>query len=103
MSGPKFQVMRLDARSTLGETRLLDHESTPSIGQPTMDKVSFITEDQWRYTKWRSKFSFSLKCKKWSATYSLRYISAADYVNCGNLDPLGKFFDALTYSDIAGS
>lgn len=99
----KFDVMGMDARSTLDVTRLLSHESTPFAGQPTIDKVGFITEDQGSYTKWRSNFSFSIMSGSWTGTYSLRYIGGADDVNGGDFDPLGKSVDALTYSDLAGS
>lgn len=109
VSGVDFNVMyRFDftgfnARTSLDITRLLDHESTPFAGQPTIDKVGFITEDQGSYTEWRSNFSFSLMSDNWTATYSLRYIGGADDVNGGDFDPLGKSVDALTYSDLAAS
>ena len=99
----KFDVMGMNARSTLDVTRLLSHESTPFAGQPTIDKVGFITEDQGSYTEWRSNFSFSIMSGSWTGTYSLRYIGGADDVNGGDFDPLGKSVDALTYSDLAGS
>jgi len=99
----KFELMGFDARSTLDITRLLSHESTPFAGQPTIDKVGFITEDQGSYTKWRSNFSLSVMHEDWMASYSLRYIGAADDVNGGDFDPLGKSVDALTYSDISAS
>lgn len=99
----KFDVMGWDARSTLDITRLLNHESTPFVGQPAIDKVGFITEDQGSYTKWRGNFSISLLSDNWTGTYSLRYIGAADDVNGGDFDPLGKSVDAITYSDLAGS
>ena len=99
----RFEIIGLNARSTLDITRLLNHESTPFSGQPTIDKVGFITEDQGSYTKWRSNFSLSLMSDNWTATYSLRYIGGADDVNGGDFDPLGKSVDALTYSDLAAS
>jgi outer membrane receptor protein involved in Fe transport len=99
----KFDIMGMDARSTLDVTRLLNHESTPFVGQPTIDKVGFITADQGSYTKWRSNFSLSIMTGNWTGTYSLRYIGGADDVNGGDFDPLGKSVDALTYSDLAGS
>ena len=99
----KFELFGYDAKTNLDVTRLLDHESTPFAGQPTIDKVGFITEDQGSYTEWRSNFSFSLMSDDWMATYSLRYIGEADDVNGGDFDPLGKSVDALTYSDLSAS
>lgn len=99
----KTDILGFSTKSTLDITRLLTHESTPFAGQPTIDKVGFITEDQGSYTKWRSNFSFSVVSNDWQATYSLRYIGAADDVNGGDFDPLGKSVDALTYSDIGAS
>lgn len=99
----KVNLFGFDTKTNLDVTRLLNHESTPFAGQPTIDKVGFITEDQGSYTEWRSNFSFAVLSDDWTATYSLRYIGAADDVNGGDFDPLGKSVDAITYSDIAGS
>jgi iron complex outermembrane recepter protein len=99
----KTTLFGLDARTTLDITRLLRSESTPFAGQPTIDKVGFITEDQGSYTKWRSNLGFTLRGDNWLASYSLRYIGAADDVNGGDFDPQGKTVEALTYSDLAAS
>jgi len=99
----KTDILGLATKSTLDITRLLTHESTPFAGQPTIDKVGFITEDQGSYTEWRSNFSFSVLGDNWQATYSLRYIGGADDVNGGAFDPLGKSVNSLTYSDIGAS
>mgnify|MGYP000058901663 CR=1 FL=1 len=99
----KTNLFGFDTRTNLDVTRLLTHESTPFTGQPTIDKVGFITEDQGSYTEWRSNFSFTVMDNDWSATYSLRYIGGADDVNGGDFDPLGKSVDSITYSDIAGA
>jgi len=99
----KTNLFGFDTRTNLDVTRLLTHESKPFSGQPTIDKVGFITEDQGSYTEWRSNFSFTVMDDDWSATYSLRYIGDADDVNGGDFDPLGQSVDALTYSDLAGS
>ncbi|GAA5133350.1 TonB-dependent receptor domain-containing protein [Thalassotalea piscium] len=99
----KTQVLGLITKSSLDITRLLTHESTPFAGQPTIDKVGFITEDQGSYTEWRSNLSVSVLGDDWQATYSLRYIGGADDVNGGDFDPLGKSVDSLTYSDIGAS
>jgi iron complex outermembrane receptor protein len=98
-----FKIFGLDARTNLDITRLLKHESTPFSGQPTIDKVGFITEDQGSYTEWRSNFSFALMSDKWTAAYSLRYIGAADDVNGSDTDPLGMSVEAITYSDISAA
>jgi len=99
----KFDLFGYDAKTILDVTRLLDHESTPFAGQPTIDKVGYITEDQGSYTEWRGNFTFALMSDNWRASYSLRYIGSADDVNGGDFDPLGKSVDAVTYSDIAAS
>ncbi|WDE14656.1 TonB-dependent receptor [Thalassomonas haliotis] len=96
----QFELVGLTASSQLDISRLLDHESTPFAGQPTIDKVGYITEDQGSYTKWRGNFSFRLMQDSWSAMYSLRYIGSADDVNATDDDPLGKSVGVVTYSDI---
>ncbi|UUO24355.1 TonB-dependent receptor [Colwellia sp. M166] len=99
----KTKLFGLDSKTSLDVTRLLTHESTPFAGQPTIDKVGFITEDQGSYTQWRSNFSFSLISDDWIATYSMRYIGGADDVNGGDFDPLGKSVESITYSDLSAS
>ena len=99
----KFNLFGLSSRATLDITRLLKHESTPFQGQPTIDKVGFITEDQGSYTEWRSNLSYSVMTDDWSASYSLRYIGSADDVNGTDSDPLGKSVGSVTYSDISAS
>ena len=99
----KFTLFGLSSRATLDITRLLKHESTPFKGQPTIDKVGFITEDQGSYTEWRSNFSYSVMTDDWSASYSLRYIGGADDVNGSDIDPLGKSVGSVTYSDVSAS
>ncbi|MGI5309795.1 TonB-dependent receptor domain-containing protein [Rheinheimera sp. WS51] len=99
----KFTLFGLSSRASLDVTRLLTHESTPFRGQPTIDKVGDITEDQGSYTEWRSNFSYSVMTDVWSATYSLRYIGSADDVNGSDLDPLGKSVGSVTYSDVSAS
>ena len=99
----KFTLFGLSSRATLDITRLLKHESTPFKGQPTIDKVGFITEDQGSYTEWRSNFSYSVMTDDWSASYSLRYIGSADDVNGSDFDPLGKSVGSVTYSDVSAS
>lgn len=98
----KFDMFGMSAKTNLDVTKLLDHESTPFDGQPTIDKVGFITEDQGSYTEWRSNLNFTLAADDWSATYSLRYIGEADDVNGGDFDPQGKSVDAVFYSDLQG-
>ncbi|WP_286261574.1 TonB-dependent receptor [Thalassotalea atypica] len=99
----KFDLYGFDAKTIVDITRLLDHESTPFAGQPTIDKVGYITEDQGSYTEWRGNFTFALASDDWHVSYSLRYIGSADDVNGGDFDPLGKSVDAITYSDVAAS
>ncbi|WP_462158865.1 TonB-dependent receptor [Pseudoalteromonas sp. GB56] len=98
-----FDLSGLNAKTTLDITRLLKHESTPFAGQPTIDKVGYITEDQGSYTEWRGNFNFMLMADDWSAGLSLRYIGAADDVNGGDFDPAGRSVDSLFYTDIQGS
>ncbi|WP_206485112.1 TonB-dependent receptor [Thalassotalea sp. G2M2-11] len=98
----RFELQGLHAKTTLDITRLLTHESTPFAGQPTIDKVGYITEDQGSYTKWRSNFNFSVMADNWSGGVSVRYIGAADDVNGGDFDPLGKSVDAVLYTDVQG-
>lgn len=99
----KFTLFGLDSKVNFDITRLLAHESTPFAGQPTIDKVGFITEDQGSYTKWRSNLGYTVTADSWSATYSLRYIGSADDVNGGDFDPLGKSVGSVFYSDLAAS
>jgi outer membrane receptor protein involved in Fe transport len=99
----KFAVFGMDSRINLDITHLLEHESTPFAGQPTIDKVGYITEDQGSYTEWRSNLSYTLTADSWSTTYSLRYIGGADDVNGGDFDPLGKAVGSVVYSDLAAS
>lgn len=99
----RFELLDLNAKTILDVTKLLDHESTPFAGQPTIDKVGYITEDQGSYTEWRGNLTFAVMSDNWQASYSLRYIGGADDVNGGDFDPLGKSVDALTYSDISAS
>jgi len=99
----RFEMFGLQARTNLDVTRLLKHENTPFAGQPTIDLVGFITEDQGSYTEWRSNLDFNVAGDDWSATYSLRFIGSADDVNGGDFDPLGKSVPSITYSDIQGS
>ncbi|MBU2249841.1 MAG: TonB-dependent receptor, partial [Gammaproteobacteria bacterium] len=54
-------------------------------------------------TKWRGNLGYTVTAGSWSATYSLRYIGAADDVNGGDFDPLGKSVDSVYYSDLAAS
>jgi len=99
----KFSLFGLSSRVTLDVTRLLKHESTPFTGQPTIDKVGFITEDQGSYTKWRANASYGVTTDDWAASYSLRYIGGANDVNGSDLDPLGKSVGGVTYSDLSAS
>lgn len=99
----QFELFGFNAKTGLDITRLLNHENTPFAGQPTIDLVGYITEDQGSYTEWRSNFIFALAGDDWSGSYSLRYIGGADDVNGGDYDPQGKSVSALTYSDIQGS
>ncbi|WDE08113.1 TonB-dependent receptor [Thalassomonas viridans] len=96
----QFELKGLTASTHLDVSRLLDHESTPFAGQPTIDKAGYITEDQGSYTKWRGNFSFRLMQDSWSAMYSMRYIGRADDVNVSDEDPLGKAVGSVIYSDI---
>ncbi|NRB22695.1 TonB-dependent receptor [Shewanella sp.] len=98
-----FTLFGLDSSANLDITHLLTHESTPFSGEETIDKVGYITEDQGSYTEWRGNLSYSVMTDDWSATYSLRYIGAADDVNGSDNDPLGKSVDAVTYSDVSAS
>lgn len=96
-----FSWFGLNSKLNLDVTRLLEHESTPFAGQPVIDKVGLITEDQGSYTKWRANVAVHLMAEEWSATYSLRYIGAADDVNGSDADPLGKSVASVIYSDLA--
>lgn len=99
----QFDILGLSAKTSFDTTRLLKHESTPFAGQPTIDNVGFITEDQGSYTKWRSNLNVAVMSDDWSAGVSFRYIGEADDVNGGDFDPLGKSVDAVFYTDIHGT
>jgi outer membrane receptor protein involved in Fe transport len=99
----KFELAGLNATTNLDVTHLLKHERTPFKGQPTIDFVGYITEDQGSYTDWRGNLDFGLSGDNWMVNYSLRYIGGADDVNGGDFDPLGKSVGSVTYSDIAGA
>ncbi len=98
-----FELSGLQAKAMLDVTRLLKHQSTPFSGQPTIDRVGYITEDQGSYTKWRSNASFAIASDEWSATYSMRYIGSADDVNGSSEDPLGQHVGGVVYNDIAAT
>ena len=99
----QFEVAGLNAKTTLDVTKLLKHQSTPFVGQPTIDRVGYITEDQGSYTKWRGNFSAALMGEQWQAVYSMRYIGGADDVNASADDPLGQSVPSVVYSDLAGT
>ncbi|MBT1063314.1 TonB-dependent receptor [Bowmanella sp. Y26] len=98
-----FDLMGWQARTNLEATRLLEHQRIPFAGQPTIDLLGYITEDQGSYTEWRGNLSFSLRKGDWSGTYSLRYIGPADDVNATDADPLGMAVGSVSYSDIQAS
>ena len=99
----QFEVAGLNAKTTLDVTKLLKHQSTPFVGQPIIDRVGYITEDQGSYTKWRGNFSAALMGEQWQVIYSMRYIGGADDVNASDQDPLGQSVPSVVYSDLASS